>query len=65
VPGAIDYAAITTGVTAAQLAGTEFANMDLVPILGYAAFPCYNVRVLPLALTLIQRLPCSPVVTTI
>ena len=51
-PGAVDYADVTTGVTAAQLSGTQQANMDLVPILGYAAFPAYNVHRIPLPLSL-------------
>jgi phosphate transport system substrate-binding protein len=47
---AIDYADVTTGVTASQLSGTEVANMDIVPVLGYAVFPCYNVPTCPFSL---------------
>ncbi len=39
--GAIDFAAVTTGATLEQV---HVENVTIIPVLGYAAFPCYNVR---------------------
>jgi hypothetical protein len=39
--GAVDFAAVTTG---AILDEAELHGEMIIPVLGYAAFPCYNVR---------------------